>query len=253
MKVVMCEKENRENNLNESNIYQPHPKGTVMLNSIGLGTEYKNVTANVFIGYSAGDKILDEIRQANESVKICVPNLGFSAKITELLDNKIRNTGVKVGIVTVCSEKEKNSKEHKAALQKLREYQSDSAVCDKLDLIVYKSRLYQEEKNNGSEYLQVHAKIYLIDNAVLYIPSANFTPSGMYYNLETCTRIEKGSDDNNRLIERVSALFDSLVSNENKLPVFTLEELEKSLGKNEEQSAPSDNSPEITVTESSEK
>ena len=75
----------------------------------------------------------------------------------------------------------------------------------------------------------------------------------MYYNLETCTRIEKGSDDNNRLIERVSTLFDSLVSNENKLPVFTLEELEKSLGKNEEQSAPSDNSPEITVTESSEK
>ena len=247
----MCEMENVENNLNDSKIYQPHPKGTVMLSCVGLGAEYKNVTANVFIGYSAGDKILDEIRQANASVKICVPNLGFSAKITELLDNKIRNTGVKVSIVTVCSEKEKSSKEHRAALQKLLDYKNDSAVCDKLDLLVYKSRPYQEEKNNGSEYLQVHAKIYLIDNAVLYIPSANFTPSGMYYNLETCTRIEKGSDDNNRLIERVSALFDSLVSNENKLPAFTLDDLEPLLGENEERSVPSDNSPEIAANESS--
>ncbi|MDO4952319.1 MAG: phospholipase D family protein [Synergistaceae bacterium] len=213
---------------------QPHPKGTAMLNSVGLGTEYKNVTANVFIGYSAGDKILDEIRQANESVRICTPNLGFSAKITELLDNKIRNTGVKVGIVTVCSEKEKNSKEHRAALRKLLEYKGDSAVCDKLDLLVYKSRVYQEEKNSGSEYLQAHAKIYLIDNAVLYIPSANFTASGMEFNLETCTRIEKGSDANNKLIERMSALFDSLVSIENDLPAFTLEELESLLDKVDE-------------------
>ena len=232
MKVVMCEMENVENNLSESKTYQPHPKGTVMLNSIGLGTEYKNVTANVFIGYSAGDKILDEIRQANASVKICVPNLGFSTKIAELIDNKIRNTGVKVSIVTVCSEKEKSSKEHRAALQKLLDYKNDSAVCDKLDLLVYKSRLYQEEKNSGSEYLQAHTKIYLIDDAVLYIPSANFTASGMEFNLETCTRIEKGSDDNNRLIERVAAFFDNLVSAENGLPVFDLEELKPLLGEN---------------------
>lgn len=61
----------------------------------------------------------------------------------------------------------------------------------------------------GTEWVTfIHAKIYIIDDSVVYFGSLNFTNSGVEYNLETQIRTED-KDTVNEVIKLFNNLFDN--------------------------------------------
>jgi phosphatidylserine/phosphatidylglycerophosphate/cardiolipin synthase-like enzyme len=69
---------------------------------------------------------------------------------------------------------------------------------------VIASPYYQDGAGEGFP-LMVHAKVYVVDDEVAYLPSFNLTPEGFFDNFESCVQIED-PDAVRRVVDSVEAL-----------------------------------------------
>ena len=69
---------------------------------------------------------------------------------------------------------------------------------------VIASPYYKDDDASEGSPLMVHAKVYVIDDEVAYLPSFNLTPEGFFDNFESCVRIE--GPDVRRVLGSVEAL-----------------------------------------------
>lgn len=94
-----------------------------------------------------------------------------------------------------------------AAFSRIRVY-SYSYEFRLLRLKVVASPYYDADNASGLP-LVVHAKVYVIDDEVAYLPSFNLTPEGFFDNFESCARVE-----DRQTIKNVIGFVETLVSDE---------------------------------------
>jgi len=222
------------------------PMGKLSRENLQLGSLINDQALNcrIYIGYNVGDLIVKEVEEAQKSVKICAPFV--SGSWLEKLTAKKKDCADFEVLLITCVEQFKqpvksNSEDRKNNDKEVKDKNtSDDKAANKDRYVKKLSEAFKILKDTGAkiclyetlgafdydgekfkkivkEYLQLHAKIYLIDDKILYLCSGNFGRGGMKTNLEFRVRIEReqktGLAATEDLFCKVIELFDKLGSN----------------------------------------
>lgn len=157
----------------------------------------KLVNAQLSIKTNAGSDLIASIKKAKHSIRIISPFIGLS-QVETLLD-KCREGIDNLKLITGYSIDDRNATQD-GALKKI------IFPVKETDGTVKYSCLFDTVVCRG--YF-LHEKLYLVDAAVAYIGSLNFTDSGIYSHSETCLKIE-AEDAIKALNEYYDKVFDEI-------------------------------------------
>ena len=180
-------------------------------------------SGTVFLGRNAGEELLRDIRGAKKSVKIVSPYLS-PGYVSELV--KLHNRGVEVTLITTDDggtaaldvpglyREEPGQSRSKALLVALALFVlgvllavaghpfwgllllASAVIVAKLRsspgkrVPVFDLRVIPSPYRDGKGEYLMHAKVYVIDDEVAYVGSANFTKRSMTDNLECISRVQ---------------------------------------------------------------
>ena len=160
-----------------------------------------NYNIQTLTGNNIGSIIKDDLLNATEKVFIISPYIGGSKKESDNIDiiNLVKNLAkkqIQVNLFTNCDLNEHYNKKF---------FQS---FIKNIDPVKKKYYMYWIDNFNPYEFLKfniynsdiedelnLHSKIYIIDNKIAYMGSINFTNQAFNRNHENVTRFEKISQD----------------------------------------------------------
>lgn len=126
-------------------------------------------------------------RSARENIRIFVPYV--DPTITSLLSE----ADARIMVVTTTKSSGRNR---------------GNSVLERLKVSREMLVRYLIENRRGSSIFQVHAKMFIVDNRVCYIGSANLTDTSLHYNLELGVMLAEKD-----IIRQLSGFFDLIFEN----------------------------------------
>ena len=184
---------------------------------------FKNVVSEIYIGKGIigviENKLKEEFEKENitkiHSLKILTPYL----KIETIDKFKYLDENSTIQIIT------NKGNEKRQSLDKIKNNTKNIVLHE------FKYNPTTNDFKDKNNFLNLHAKIYLVNEKYLFISSANFTSNGTTNNFETVIFIkphnyynykkkdEDGNPDyeynNNKLIKNISRKFDEITKDEN--------------------------------------
>lgn len=167
----------------------------------------ENANCDFYIGKNAGNKMLNKLKSATESVKIVAPYIS-SDMIDEL--NFLCAKGVNdIELITFVSYSTKNNQKILSSPQVLKRL-----ICSNPDM-TYKEHF----KTIFFKTTYIHEKLYIIDKKFAFAGSFNFTNHGIYDNHETAFTFEDRDT-----VEKIVSYFEGLYTTK-EFEKWKLEEL----------------------------